>query len=147
MKIILIALLSLHSTITSANINPSEAKTFLKSMKCQFSAFLTNTKGQVASIAICAESMREGTAKGHKFCVVRGADMHEGVYTSDPTRGDLRRFEGSYCSKEAISKILNTNYYKNELRGATKFIRGSWTIVDDKHGVSPTFNSVISPKN
>lgn len=142
--------------LASDYLKPEQATAYLKSLDCEFAAFRVYTgqsvkselgklnNGQVMSIGLCAQSLKENNALAHKFCWLRSVNMVRGKYTAVKRRGNPWRVESTTCTKEAVLQILNHPIIKGEILNAT--YNSEWKVAVDKFNIESEFNKISKPK-
>lgn len=141
------------SVCSGETLWPDTATKYLLSMDCEFSAFTVYlgpdagilVKGQVKSIALCANTFEEKGAMKKKFCWLRSLDMKQGFYTSKDKSGSAWREEDTSCNKEVLVKIFNKASVKGQIQ--FKSFNSEWKVVADKYDVGQSFISLVPKEN
>lgn len=144
MKTILLAMLTLASTVNAIELSHEEATSFLKSKGCEFGAFKVYKGKPVASIlkkgsldsrGICIATISSMGAK--KFCAARALDFNNGKYFGDINVGSTRRVNGN-CSLDSMKKIYTKGNFP-QLEATVNPEKWEWVVGIDNHGFSEFF--------
>lgn len=149
----LILMLTVSEFAYSKNLTPDQATSYLKSLNCEFSAFLIykgktfNTmygaliNGSANDTGICISTYEENNAFKNKYCWLRPTNMSTGKYVGSQSKGHYFRKEGTNCSKETIIALLKQGSIRSELN--LKATNHDWKIVDDVFSLGDEFFNVL----